>query len=148
MVLDARRSAVWAALTTSDGLAGWWCERAEVDLRPGDLRPGGEIAFQFGGDHGTYSATVVAVEPEQRFAITWRPFAGEPDAAKAGDLTTRVEFRLEDHARGTLLKLRETRFAALPGTLGDRTLTENTRGWDIDVLPRMRSYVETRVRRG
>ena len=140
LVLRSPRPEVWAALTTPKGLADWWCDRAEIDLRPG-----GAIAFDFGAEHGTYEATVVAVEPEELFAMIWRPFHGEPDADAAGDLTTRVEFRLEDHPDGTLLKLRETGFAALPGTLAQRTLSDNTTGWDIDVLPRLRRYVETGV---
>lgn len=138
LVFAAPRPAVWAALTTPEGLAAWWSPRgAEVDLRAG-----GRLVFHFSAEHGSQDATIVAVEPEERFVIAWQPFQSEPDAADAGDLTTEVEFRLSDHPDGTRLNLRETGFAALPGTLGTRTFTENTTGWDTVVLPRLRRYVE------
>ena len=139
LVLAAPRSAVWAALTTSEGLTAWWSPRgAEVDLSPG-----GELVLHFTAEHKSAPATVVAVEPERLLAITWRPFQDEPDAAEAGDLTTRVEFRLSDHPEGTRLQLRETGFAALPGTLSRRTFEDNTTGWDTTVLPRLQRYLET-----
>jgi len=142
LVLAASRAEVWAALTTPEGLAAWWSPRgAEVDLRPG-----GKVLFHFSAEHHSQDATVVAVEREERFVITWRPFESEPDADQAGDLTTTVEFRLSDHPDGTMLRLRETGFAALPGTLGTRTFTENTSGWDTTVLPRLQRYLEMGVR--
>lgn len=142
LVFAAPRSAVWAALTTPEGLSAWWTPGgAEVDLRPG-----GAVVLHFNPEHGSSAATVVAVEPEEFFSLDWRPFAGEPDADRAGDLTTRVEFRLVDHPDGTLLSLKETGFAALPGTLAQRTFGENTSGWDTVVLPRLRRYVEAEAR--
>ena len=54
-----------------------------------------------------------------------------------------MEFVLEDHPDGTLLRLRESGFAALPEVLAGDTLRDNTHGWDIDVLPRLRTFVET-----
>ncbi len=107
--------------------------------------------------HGEESASELLWEPgsksvpkiptplfygERLFVLTWQPFQSERDAERAGDLTTQVEFRLSDHPEGTLLQLRETGFAALPGTLSTRTLSENTTGWDVEVLPRLRAYVE------
>ncbi len=56
------------------------------------------------------------------------------------DLTTRVEFLLEDHPEGTLLKLRETGFAALPEVLAARSLHLNESGWDTE-LQHLRGYV-------
>lgn len=138
LVFAAPRSAVWAALTTAEGLAAWWTPGgAEVDLRPG-----GAVMLHFSPEHGSSAATVVAVEPEEFFSLNWRPFAGEPDADRAGDLMTHVEFRLADHPDGTLLSLKETGFGALPGTLSTRTFEANTHGWDQDVLPLLRRYVE------
>lgn len=137
LILPVPRGAVWAALTTAEGLASWWSRGASVDLQLG-----GEIALEFGSEHGDHQCTIVALEPERLFAVTWQPFQSEPDASAAVDLTTRVEFRLEDHPEGTRLSLRESGFAALPGTLGDRTFAGNRHGWDVDVLPRLRAHLE------
>jgi len=138
MIFRATRSEVWAALTTAEGLAGWWCDAAEVDLRPG-----GAMAIDFGAEHGTSHATIVTVEPEERFVTTWRPFEYHEGGGEVPpDLTTQIEFRLEDHPHGTLLKLRETGFAALPGALAERSLHENQAGWDT-VLAWLRHYLAT-----
>jgi uncharacterized protein YndB with AHSA1/START domain len=138
MVLRATRSQVWAALTTAEGLAGWWCDAAEVDLRPG-----GALVIDFGSEHGVSHATIVAVEPEERFVTTWRPFEHDEGGDQIPpDVTTQIEFRLEDHALGTLLKLRETGFAALPDAIGKRNLHENEGGWDT-VLAWLRIYLAT-----
>lgn len=138
MVFRATRSEVWAALTTAEGLAGWWCESAEIDLRPG-----GAMVVDFGADHGVNQMTVVAVEPEELLVVTWRPFDNDPGGDQVPpDVTTRIEFRLEDHLRGTLLKLRESGFAALPGALSERSLHENQAGWDT-VLAWLRHFLAT-----
>ena len=139
LVFGAQRSEVWAALTTVDGLQGWWCDRVEVDLRPG-----GQMVFHFGEEHGIHYATVVVVEPEDRFVFTWRPFQTSAGADEVPDLTTSVEFALEDHPQGTLLKLRETGFAALPGVLATQSLHENELGWDEE-MAHLRSYLATGV---
>jgi uncharacterized protein YndB with AHSA1/START domain len=137
MVLGAKRSEVWAALTTPEGLAGWWCKSASIDLQPG-----GEIAFNMGEQYGVHPARVEAVEAEELFAFSWRPFQSEEGAEELPHLSTRVEFRLEDHPRGTLLHLRETGFEALPGALAAKTLHENEAGWD-EQLANLRSYIVT-----
>lgn len=136
IVLAASREEVWAALTTPAGLAGWWCDRVEIELRPG-----GTIVFDF-GEHGTYDARVEVVEPEERFVFSGRPFNGVEDAEQVPDLRTSAEFRLEDHAAGTLLRLRETGFAALPAALAAKTLGENEGAWD-QALERLRTYLAT-----
>jgi len=82
-------------------------------------------------------------EPEERFAYFWRPFDALEEASEYPEIRTRVEFVLEDHPDGTLLKLRESGFAALPDVLAADTLRENTHGWDIEVLPRLGKFVET-----
>ena len=133
VVLPSTRSEVWAALTTAEGLAGWWWDSVEIDLRPG-----GAISFGYGQD--AYPAQVEAVEPEERYVFTWRPFQKDEGADDVPELTTRVEFRLEDHPEGTLLKLSETGFAALPEALAARTLRLNESGWDEE-LGHLRTYV-------
>ncbi|MPZ97931.1 MAG: activator of HSP90 ATPase [Dehalococcoidia bacterium] len=137
VVFKATRSELWAALTTAEGLAGWWCDGAEIDLRPG-----GRLTLDFGPEHGINHATVVAVEPESRFVTNWRPFQDEPGAEEIPDLTTQIEFRLEDHMHGTLLRVRESGFAALPAALGTKTIGENEYGWDM-VLTWLRHYLNT-----
>ncbi len=133
IILPSTRSEVWAALTTAEGLAGWWWDTVEIDLRVG-----GVISFGYG--EKVYPARVEEVQPEERYVFSWRPFQTEEGADDVPDLTTRVEFLLEDHPEGTLLKLRETGFAALPEALAARSLHLNESGWDTE-LQHLRSYV-------
>jgi len=62
-VADAPRAAVFAALTTLDGLGGWWI--ADVS---GDPSEGGEVTFRFDDDHVTMA--VEHVEPAS--LVVWR----------------------------------------------------------------------------
>lgn len=139
VVLRSTRSEVWTALTTEDGLAGWWADRIEVDPRPG-----GTMRFHFGEEHGISEAEIDRYEPEERFAYFWRPFTDLEEARDYPDLRTRVEFVLLEHPDGTLLKLRETGFAALPDVLAARSLADNEGGWDVE-LGHLSSYLETGV---
>lgn len=138
MKLSASRSDVWRALTTEDGLAGWWADRVEVDLRPG-----GTMRFHFGEKYGIGEAEIEVLEPEHRFAFLWSPFTLE-DAADYPDLRTRVEFTLAEERGGTMLTLRETGFASLPEVLAARALSDNQRGWDEE-LGHLRTYLKAGV---
>lgn len=139
MVLTAPRTEVWAALTTTEGLAGWWADRIEVEPRVG-----GTMRFHFGAEHGISEAEIDLFEPEARFAYFWQPFANLEEARDYPDVRTRVEFVLSDHPDGTLLKLRETGFAQLPAHLAARSLADNEGGW-TEELEHLRSYVERGV---
>ena len=55
--------AVFAALTTLDGLAGWWMPDVV-----GDPEPGGEITFPFDGEH----VTMQVVYAERPSLVVWR----------------------------------------------------------------------------
>jgi uncharacterized protein YndB with AHSA1/START domain len=136
IVVASPRSEVWAALTTVDGMAGWWSEEAEIDLRPG-----GAITFIW--EHRTHHpAQVEAIEPESLFVFRWRPGQVESSEVYDPENTTRVEYRLEDHPDGTLVKLRESGFAALPEVVALKAFEENTGGWE-HMLPRLRNFVVT-----
>jgi uncharacterized protein YndB with AHSA1/START domain/DNA-binding transcriptional ArsR family regulator len=62
-VAHASAGAVYAALTTLDGLAGWWMPDVV-----GTPEPGGEITFRFDGEHVTMQ--VVYAEPAS--LVVWR----------------------------------------------------------------------------
>jgi uncharacterized protein YndB with AHSA1/START domain len=139
MSFSATRSDVWAALTTADGLSGWWADRVEVDARPG-----GTMLFHFGEEHGTQEAQIDVIEPEDRFAFFWRPFSGLDGVEAAPEVRTRVEFTLTDDRGRTQLLLRETGFAALPEAWATRSLAANEGGW-TEELEHLASYLKTGI---
>ncbi len=117
---------VWVALTTAEGLGGWFGSRADIDLRPG----GEAHVWWDTGDSGTLSIKVV--EPPQRFAYTW-DIQGLP----AGDpRRTYVEFTLEPTDSGTRLTVVETGFAQVPDALHSAAYDGNIEGWrqELDEL--------------
>lgn len=112
---------VWAALTTLDGLTGWFGSHAE-----GDVIPGGEVRMRWQqyDDHAV-TLDVKVVDPMSLFAYCW-PVAGAP----ADDpRRTYVEFTLAPGGSGTMLTVTESGFAQLPDEWLDSTYNGNTAGW-------------------
>jgi len=115
---------VWAALTTAEGLTGWFGAVAEIDLRPG-----ADFDLHFEKEGGaTAHLRIAAVEPPRRFAYEWGLVTLPPDDPRR----TLVEFLLEPAAGGTRLTVTETGFAQAPeDELGAQAHTMNTQGWTI-----------------
>ncbi|HLY33227.1 MAG TPA: SRPBCC domain-containing protein [Jatrophihabitantaceae bacterium] len=112
-------AAVWAALTTPDGLSAWFGQQASIDLRPG-----GWAQMSFGDDF-TVEMRVERVEEPSVFGYTW-PINGLP---KDDPRRTYVEFTLQPVAAGTRLTIVETGFAQLPPDEHDKAFSGNASGW-------------------
>jgi uncharacterized protein YndB with AHSA1/START domain len=110
---------VWRALTTAEGLSAWFGERASIDLRPG-----GAATITFAGGM-TVDMRVERVENPTVFAYTWRL----PDLPEDDPRRTYVEFTLEPHGDGTLLRVVETGFAQLPVDTRRETYESHCDGW-------------------
>ena len=83
-------NAVYRALTTLDGLAGWW-----TNDTTGDSNVGGVIRFQF-GDRGRIEMKVVELVPNRR--VLWQVVGG-PDAW----IGTKVSFDLSQDGDHTII---------------------------------------------
>ena len=114
---------VWQALTTAEGLGGWFGERATIDLRPG-----GAATMTFAGGV-TVDMRVERVEEPTVFAYTWRL----PDLPEDDPRRTYVEFTLEPDGDGTLLHLVETGFAQLPVETRQETFDSHREGWSREL---------------
>ncbi|HEY3982349.1 MAG TPA: SRPBCC domain-containing protein [Streptosporangiaceae bacterium] len=110
---------VWAALTTAEGLSGWFGNQATIDLRPG----GSALMTWDGGD--VARMRVERVDEPSVFGFTW-PIYGLPDDDPR---RTYVEFTLEPAGAGTRLTVVETGFAQVPGEAHGTAYDGNTRGW-------------------
>ncbi|MFG2087765.1 SRPBCC domain-containing protein [Spirillospora sp. NPDC048824] len=122
---------VWAALTTPEGLGGWFGSSAEVD----DLRPGGQARVRWGQDEENILCIQV-VEPPRRFAYTWAIEGLPPSDPRR----THVEFTLEPTPAGTRLTVVETGFAQLPDDL-TAAYEGNVTGWRTK-LPELAEYLD------
>jgi uncharacterized protein YndB with AHSA1/START domain len=88
VAIKASPNAVYRALTTLEGLAGWWTTDTT-----GDCNVGGTIRFQF-GDRGRIDMKVVELVPNRR--VLWQVVGGPDvwigtkvhfDLAQDGDFT-------------------------------------------------------------
>ncbi|MBV1856248.1 SRPBCC domain-containing protein [Catellatospora tritici] len=112
-------AAVWAALTTAEGLGTWLGNQAVVDLRPGGTA-------QVKWDSGDKAElTIERVEEPTVFGFTWHIYGlPEQDPRR-----TYVEFTLEPVGAGTRLTMVESGFAQLPDDDYRKAYDANTGGW-------------------
>jgi len=111
---------VWAALTTAEGLAGWFGNEAAIDLRPG-----GTAWMRWTGEGFTANMRVERVEEPRVFGFTWHIFGLPEDDPRR----TYVEFTLEPVAAGTRLTVVESGFAQLPVDAHHKAYDGNADGW-------------------
>jgi uncharacterized protein YndB with AHSA1/START domain len=119
---------VWGALTTTDGLAGWFGSHAE-----GEVAPGKEVRMRWEQyDNAQSTLAIQVVDPMSVFAYSWRVNGAPDDDPRR----TYVEFALEPTAAGTRLTLTESGFAQLPDEWLEKSYQGNTEGWrsELDEL--------------
>jgi uncharacterized protein YndB with AHSA1/START domain len=80
-------------------------------------------------DGPTVFCTVVAMEPEHRFAFRWIPFGIDASVDPASEPTTLVEFLLEPDGEGTQLTIIESGFDDVPAHRRERAFMMNHAGW-------------------
>ena len=122
---------VWAALTTAEGLGGWFGDRAEIDLRAG-----GEALVHW-PDGARARLWIQVVEPMSMFAWTWG-IEGLPDQDPR---RTYVEFTLTAMDSGTRLSVVETGFAQVGDESGAQAYEANVGGWRSE-LGELREYLD------
>jgi len=134
VLIEASRERVWAVLTDPKHIAGWFGDKAEMDLRPG-----GRAAFGW-SEHGTFHAVVQRAEPPGFLSYRW---ARDIDTQPVEGNSTLVEFSLTEIFAGTLLRVVETGFASLHASEAeqDKALQENTEGWQYE-LAELKEYAE------
>ena len=108
---------VWAALTTAEGLAAWFGEEADIDLRPG-----GAARMKWGNGYSV-EMRVERVEEPTVFGFTWQRVRhsagaidpGRPEAQQGGARVVPVIGRDEADPLGRQLQ-------AIDGELVDRRM--------------------------
>jgi uncharacterized protein YndB with AHSA1/START domain len=124
-------SAVWAALTTAEGLAAWFGNEAGIDLRPGGT------AWMKWTDGPTADMRVERVEEPSVFGFTWHINGLPEDDPRR----TYVEFTLEPTGTGTRLTVVESGFAQLPGDAYHKAYDGNSQGWTSE-LGELAAYLD------
>ena len=115
--------AVWAALTTAEGLGAWFGHEAVIDLRPG-----GAARMRCTGGF-MVGMRVERVEEPRVFGFTWQLAELPEDDPRR----TYVEFTLEPAGAGTRLTVVETGFAQLPEDACRKAYDGHTEGWSREL---------------
>jgi uncharacterized protein YndB with AHSA1/START domain len=129
--LKAPVSRVWRALTDYREFGAWFRVELDGPFVVGQVARG-RIAYP-GYEHLTWEATVVAMDPDHRFAFTWHPYAVDPKVDYSTETPTLVEFRLEPTPIGTRLRLIESGFDKIPAERRQEAFVRNDGGWAIQL---------------
>jgi uncharacterized protein YndB with AHSA1/START domain len=123
---------VWRALANAEEFGAWF----GVELAGQTFVAGGSVRGRIthpGHEHVVFNARVERVEPERRLSFRWHPYAIDPATDYSGEATTLVEFELEPTAAGTLLRVVESGFDALPPARRREAFRMNSQGWDAQM---------------
>ena len=138
--LKAPIARVWRAVTDHEQFGEWFKVALEGPFVVGDISRG-QVTHP-GYEHMKWIATVVAMEPESRFALSWCPYAWDADVDYSKEPQTLVEFKLEAIPTGTRLVISESGFQDLPDDQRRiDALRSNTEGWDAQA-ENIANYVE------
>jgi uncharacterized protein YndB with AHSA1/START domain len=141
VLLHTPRSRVWRALTDPGELGAWF----GVDLAGAAIAPGAQVVGHFtipGHEHVVFDVVVDEVVPEERFAWRWHPHAVDPGVDYAAEPRTRVAFTLEDTPDGgTLLRVEESGFEAIPADRRAAAFLGNSNGWRGQLQKRLPAYL-------
>ncbi len=129
--LRAPRSRVWRALTDSKEFGAWFQSAFSEPFRAG-ARIKGRITYP-GYEHLAIEIVIEKMEPERLFSYRWHPNAVEPNMDYSKEPMTLVEFTLEEAEGGTLLKVVESGFDAIPIARRAEALKGNEGGWTIQM---------------
>jgi uncharacterized protein YndB with AHSA1/START domain len=132
---------VWRALTDPAELGAWF----GMNIRSATITPGGQVLGSIsspGYEHVVIDLLIEEMVPEQRFSWRWHPHALERGADYSAEARTLVEFTLEPAADGgTLLRVTETGFEALPASRRQIALVGNAKGWVGQLQKRIPAYL-------
>lgn len=123
---------VWEALTVAEHLAAWFGDSADLDLRPG-----GSMQIGWSEYGATADCVIETVEPPTTFSYRWD--VGRKDDGTAW--TTTVTFTLREEDGETTVTVVESGLSDLPAELQQKTLRENSSGWEAE-LEDLRALLE------
>ena len=131
VLLKAPRSRVWRALTDSAQFGEWFGIRADAPFTAGAHVRAIVTNPQYNGL--AFDMTIEEVVPERLFSWRWHPNAIDRTRDYSVEPTTLVVFHLEDAPGGTLLKVVESGFDAVPAGRRLDAYRGNTQGWDYQM---------------
>ena len=129
VLLNASRKQVWEALTEAEQFGDWF----GIALNGKSFVVGETIEAPItypGYEHVVWKARIERILPQTLFSFWWHPYAVEAGVDYDEETPTLVEFTIEDHAPGILLRVVESGFDNVPEARRQKAFKMNSRGWD------------------
>lgn len=131
IIVRVKPETVYDALTTAEGLDGWFTSGASIDAKPG-----GKLVFRWknwgpSNYTGELGGPVLEAERPRRFVFQW--------PVDSGSYLTTVEIDIEPHVEGTLVRLVESGYDTGPDSIRD--MLNRAAGWSQALLL-MKMYLE------
>jgi uncharacterized protein YndB with AHSA1/START domain len=142
IVLPAPRERVWRALTDVREFNQWFGVSLEAPFAPG-AEVSGRIVHK-GYEHVVARMWVETMEAPTRFAFRWHPHAIQAGVDYSQEPTTLVTFTLEPAEGGTLLRVVESGFDAIPESRRATAFQSNAKGW-AGQLENIRKHLDARA---
>jgi uncharacterized protein YndB with AHSA1/START domain len=127
-------AAAYTALTTREGITGWWTSRATVSGDGAASRVGDRVSMSFPDAPVSWDMRVITADPPA--TVEWDCTGGPP-----GWPGTRVRWGVEPTDGGTVVRLDHVGFPAV-----DDMFRIVTVGW-AQMLLSLKAYLETGVRK-
>ena len=132
ILLKAPRAKVWRALSNAEEFGNWFGAALKGQSFIAGQRVKGRITYP-GYEHLTFDVTVERLEPERLLSFRWHPAPMETTADYSKEPSTLVVFELKEARGGTLLRVVESGFDALPAARRQEAFRMNSGGWDIQM---------------
>jgi len=129
--LNVPLARVWRALTDHREFGEWFRVKLDQPFVVGKISRG-QITYP-GYEHFQWEAQVQTIDSGKRFAFSWHPYAINPAIDYSNEPSTLVEFSLEKTANGTLLRVTESGFDAIPAGRRDEAFHMNESGWGMQM---------------
>ncbi len=129
--IKAPPARVWKAITDYREFSQWFRVNLESPFAPGKTVRG-KITYP-GYEHLVMEVVVQKMEPTTLFSFTWHPYAIDPATDYSKEPPTLVEFHLEASPLGTLLRVTESGFDAIPAHRRDEAYRMNSGGWEEQI---------------
>jgi uncharacterized protein YndB with AHSA1/START domain len=137
-VLRAPQTRVWNALSDAKQFAEWFGITLNEPFTVGRTVTG-QLTMR--GQTFAIEFSIDRMDPEERFAYRWHPYAIDPKVDYSSEPMTVVEFQLKTVPEGTELTVIESGFDRIPEHRRDEAYRMNTGGWGSQV-ENLRRYVE------
>lgn len=132
VIIQAPRARVWRALSNAEEFGDWFGASLRGQVFASGQRVKGPITYP-GYEHVLFDAMVERVEPERMLSFRWHPYAVDASVDYSAEPRTLVTFELEDAKGGTLLRVTESGFDAIPVGRRLDAFRMNSQGWEAQM---------------